>query len=60
MAPASVSSPLLAQRAYRQQPHIEAVKGEHGKRYAVVPLLAVEPVGVKALQDLCHPAHKEG
>ena len=21
---------------------------------------AVEPVGVKALQDLCHPAHKEG
>lgn len=60
LSPASVSSPLLAQRACRQQPHIEAVRGEHGKRYAVVPLLAVEPVGVKALQDLCHPAHKEG
>lgn len=60
LAPASVSSPLLAQRAYRQQPHIEAVKEEHAKRYAVVPLQAVEPVGVKALQDLCHPAHKEG
>ncbi len=59
LAPASVTSPLLAQRAYRQQPHIEAVKEEHAKRYAVVPLQAVEPVGVKALQDLCHPIHKE-
>ncbi|WP_273762114.1 arsenical pump-driving ATPase [Aeromonas hydrophila] len=55
LAPASVTSPLLAQRAYRQQPHIDAVKGEHAQRYAVVPLLATEPVGVKALQDLCHP-----
>lgn len=59
LAPASVTSPLLAQRAYRQQPHIEAVKQEHAKRYAVVPLQAVEPVGVKALQDLCHPIYKE-
>ncbi|MGE6122810.1 arsenical pump-driving ATPase [Aeromonas media] len=59
LTPASVTSPLLAQRAYRQQPHIEAVKEEHAKRYAVVPLQAVEPVGVKALQDLCHPIHKE-
>ncbi|MGY3942636.1 arsenical pump-driving ATPase [Aeromonas tecta] len=54
LAPASVTSPLLAQRAYRQQPHIDAVKGEHAQRYAVVPLLATEPVGVEALQDLCH------
>ncbi|MGY3912968.1 arsenical pump-driving ATPase [Aeromonas piscicola] len=60
LAPTSVTSPLLAQRAYRQQPHIEAVKEEHAKRYAVVPLQAVEPVGVKALQDLCHPIHKSG
>ena len=59
LAPASVTSPLLAQRAYHQQPHINAVKGEHAQRYAVVPLLATEPVGVKALQDLCHPIHKE-
>lgn len=55
LAPASVTSPLLAQRAYRQQPHIDAVKGEHAQRYAIVPLLATEPVGVEALQDLCHP-----
>ncbi|XEI31693.1 arsenical pump-driving ATPase [Aeromonas veronii] len=60
LSPASVTSPLLAQRAYRQQPHIDAVKQEHAKRYAVVPLQAVEPVGVKALQDLCHPVHRAG
>ncbi|HDI1211636.1 TPA: arsenical pump-driving ATPase [Aeromonas hydrophila] len=60
LAPTSVTSPLLAQRAYRQQPHIDAVKEEHAKRYAVVPLQAVEPVGVKALQDLCHPIPKSG
>lgn len=60
LAPTSVTSPLLAQRAYRQQPHIDAVRQEHAKRYAVVPLQAVEPVGVKALQDLCHPIHESG
>lgn len=60
LAPTRVTSPLLAQRAYRQQPHIDAVKQEHAKRYAVVPLQAVEPVGVKALQDLCHPIHESG
>ena len=57
---AVVTSPLLAQRARRQQPHIAAVKEEHGKRYAVVPLQAVEPVGLKALQGLCHPTPKKG
>ncbi|HGY1050915.1 TPA: arsenical pump-driving ATPase [Aeromonas salmonicida subsp. pectinolytica] len=60
LAPASVTSPLLAQRAYRQQPHIDAVKEVHAKRYAVVPLQAVEPVGVEALQALCHPVHRAG
>ncbi|WP_349918591.1 arsenical pump-driving ATPase [Aeromonas veronii] len=56
LAPASVTSPLLAQRAYRQQPHIDAVKGDHAQRYAVVPLLATEPVGVEALQSVCRSA----
>lgn len=60
LSPAVVTSPLLAQRALRQQPHIAAVKEEHGKRYAVVPLQAVEPVGLKALQGLCHPTPKKG
>ncbi|KAB7663864.1 arsenical pump-driving ATPase [Plesiomonas shigelloides] len=47
-----VRSPLLVQRAHRQQPHINAVKHLHAHRYAVVPLLASEPVGVAALQAL--------
>ena len=59
LAPATVRSPLLAQRAGCQQPHIAAVKELHAKRYAVVPLQAVEPVGVAALQGLCHPIHQE-
>ncbi|MGL6152633.1 MAG: ArsA-related P-loop ATPase, partial [Aeromonas sobria] len=59
LSPASVTSPLLAQRAGCQQPHIAAVKERHAKRYAVVPLQAVEPVGVAALQGLCHPIHQE-
>jgi arsenite-transporting ATPase len=59
LVPASVRSQLLAQRAGCQQPHIAAVKELHAKRYAVVPLQAVEPVGVAALQGLCHPIHQE-
>ncbi len=47
-----VRSPLLVQRAHRQQPHIDAVKHLHAHRYAVVPLLASEPVGGAALQAL--------
>ncbi|KAB7671448.1 arsenical pump-driving ATPase [Plesiomonas shigelloides] len=47
-----VRSPLLVQRAHRQQPYIDAVKHLHAHRYAVVPLLASEPVGVAALQAL--------
>lgn len=47
-----VRSPLLVQRANRQQPHIDAVKHLHAHRYAVVLLLASEPVGVAALQAL--------
>ena len=47
-----VRSPLLVQRAHRQQSHIDAVKHLHAHRYAVVPLLASDPVGVAALQAL--------
>lgn len=48
-----VSSPLLQLRAERQLPHIEAVEQLHASRYAVVPLLAEEPVGPDALRRLC-------
>ncbi|WDL81421.1 arsenical pump-driving ATPase [Aeromonas bestiarum] len=49
----AVSSPLLQLRAERQLPHIEAVEQLHASRYAVVPLLAEEPVGPDALRRLC-------
>ncbi|TNI58996.1 arsenical pump-driving ATPase [Aeromonas veronii] len=50
---AAVNSPLLQLRAERQLPHIEAVEQQHASRYAVVPLLAEEPVGPDALRRLC-------
>ncbi|MCF5862023.1 arsenical pump-driving ATPase [Aeromonas veronii] len=50
---AAVSSPLLQLRAECQLPHIEAVEQQHASRYAVVPLLAEEPVGPDALRRLC-------
>ncbi|MCZ0753514.1 arsenical pump-driving ATPase [Aeromonas enteropelogenes] len=50
---AAVRSPLLQLRAERQQPHVEAVERQHASRFAVVPLLAEEPVGADALRRLC-------
>lgn len=50
---AAVRSPLLRLRAERQLPHVEAVERQHASRYAVVPLLAEEPVGADALRRLC-------
>ncbi|TNI19095.1 arsenical pump-driving ATPase [Aeromonas dhakensis] len=50
---AAVRSPLLQLRAERQLPHVEAVERQHASRYAVVPLLAEEPVGADALRRLC-------
>ena len=50
---AAVSSPLLQLRAERQHPYVEAVEQQHASRYAVVPLLAEEPVGPDALRRLC-------
>ncbi|MGU5715142.1 arsenical pump-driving ATPase [Aeromonas taiwanensis] len=59
LSPVGVRSPMLRRRARHQQPYIAAVKGEHARRYAVVPLLAVEPVGARELRALCHPVHLE-
>ncbi|WP_446809275.1 arsenical pump-driving ATPase [Methylomonas sp. 2BW1-5-20] len=47
-----VHSPLLRQRAANEIPEIEAVAKRHAQRYAVVPLLADEPVGVRRLLAL--------
>ncbi|MFA5531018.1 MAG: ArsA-related P-loop ATPase, partial [Thiohalomonadaceae bacterium] len=52
IAAAQTGSPLLRQRARNELPQIEAVAAGHAQRYAVVPLLPREPVGVARLRDL--------
>lgn len=47
-----VHSPLLRQRAANELKEIEAVATVHAKRYAVVPLLKEEPIGVERLLEL--------
>lgn len=47
-------SALLRQRAANELREIDAVATRHAKRWAVVPLLAQEPVGVARLHDLAH------
>lgn len=52
VAAAPVHSPLLRQRAKNELREIDAVASRHAKRYAVVPLLAEEPVGAVRLRQL--------
>ena len=47
-----MTSPLLRQRAGNELREIEAVATRHARRYAVVPLLKDEPVGVERLKQL--------
>jgi arsenite-transporting ATPase len=52
VAAANASSPLLRQRAANELREIAAVAQQHAQRYAVVPLLRNEPVGVARLLEL--------
>jgi len=52
VAAAHPLSPLLRQRARNELKEIEAVANHHAHRYAVVPLLREEPVGVAHLLEL--------
>jgi arsenite-transporting ATPase len=52
VAAARVSSPLLLQRAKNELREIEAVTNQHASRFALVPLLKDEPIGVKRLTHL--------
>lgn len=52
VAAAQVSSPLLKQRAHNELREIEAVVHHHARRYALVPLLTEEPVGVERLSHM--------
>jgi arsenite-transporting ATPase len=56
VAAARPRSALLRQRARNELREIEAVANRHAKRYAVVPLLQQEPVGVQRLLQLAEGA----
>jgi len=55
VAAAQPRSPLLRARASNEVTEIAAVAREHAHRYAVVPLLQQEPVGVTPLLALSRP-----
>ncbi len=52
VAAARPHSALLRQRARNELREIEAVATRHAQRYAVVPLMGVEPIGVDRLLEL--------
>ena len=52
IAATPVESPLLRQRAKNELREIDAVAHQYAHRYAVVPLLIEEPVGVARLLEL--------
>ncbi len=52
VAATATSSPLLHQRAINELHEINTIANQHAKRYAVVPLLKNEPVGVNRLLEL--------
>jgi len=52
VAAAAVTSPLLRQRAHNELREINAVTTHHASRYALVPLLKDEPIGVARLLQL--------
>lgn len=59
IAATTVHSPLLRQRAANELKEIETVATVHAKRYAVVPLLKEEPIGVERLLELSQANYKK-
>jgi arsenite-transporting ATPase len=55
LAAAGPHSPLLRQRARNELSEIDAVATRHASRYALVPLLKEEPIGVERLLELTRP-----
>ena len=58
IAAAHAHSPLLRQRARNELREIEAVATHYSARYAIVPLLKEEPIGVERLLELNRPVVK--
>ncbi len=59
LAAGAPKSALLRQRALNELREIDSVIAQHSSRHAVVPLAAVEPIGVERLLELSAPV-KEG
>ncbi len=53
LAAATTHHPLLQKRAQSEGEQIATVSDELSRRYVVVPMQAVEPVGVEKLKSLC-------
>ncbi|WP_179468183.1 arsenical pump-driving ATPase [Mycolicibacterium vinylchloridicum] len=52
VAAAAPTDPLLRQRAAAEVDQIDTVRAKLATRYAVIPLLTFEPVGISALESL--------
>jgi arsenite-transporting ATPase len=50
----SLHSKLLQQRANHEAPEIQAVANRYASRYAIVPLLQEEPIGLERLRALAN------
>jgi arsenite-transporting ATPase len=59
IAATSTNSPLLHQRAVNELREIDAVAEQYSNRYAVVPMLKDEPVGVGRLLELAGNSNRE-
>ncbi|MBJ8341288.1 arsenical pump-driving ATPase [Antrihabitans sp. YC3-6] len=57
LAAANPTAPLLRRRAATELEHIRDVT-THSRRYAVIPMLPEEPVGIPALTALARPAKR--
>lgn len=60
LAACAPAAPLLRQRARNELREIEAVATQHAQRYALVPLMQSEPVGVQRLLDLASHSPEQG
>jgi len=57
IAAAGPTSALLCQRAFNELREMDGIAKLHAKRYAVVPLLKSEPVGIERLRQLASHHH---
>ncbi|NTU93349.1 MAG: arsenical pump-driving ATPase [Chlorobiaceae bacterium] len=56
---ANPHSPLLQQRALNELREIDHIATRHSRRYAIVPLLKQEPVGIGQLLEMCQPVTRQ-